>query len=125
MPRLARSCLDEVLLMKQAGKQSWSRRGRMTQTNIAAVGAREVLDSRGNPTVQVTVDLEGGARGKAIVPSGGIWRNGGALYFKPGFGVGTDDDSGDRKWSLEIGFRHFFPAPDETFKRMQRMKQGG
>ncbi len=39
-------------------------------TTIAAVHAREILDSRGNPTVEVAVALEGGARGRAAVPSG-------------------------------------------------------
>src|SRR5207247_5472758 len=39
-------------------------------TAIAAVHAREVLDSRGNPTVEVEVRLSGGASGRAIVPSG-------------------------------------------------------
>ncbi|MBC7327482.1 phosphopyruvate hydratase [bacterium] len=39
-------------------------------SNIADVRAREVLDSRGNPTVEVEVFLEDGARGRAIVPSG-------------------------------------------------------
>ncbi|MEI7027830.1 phosphopyruvate hydratase [Paenibacillus sp. y28] len=39
-------------------------------TIIADVYAREVLDSRGNPTVEVEVYLEGGAVGRAIVPSG-------------------------------------------------------
>lgn len=39
-------------------------------TAIAAVRAREVLDSRGNPTVEVDVHLDGGAMGRAIVPSG-------------------------------------------------------
>ncbi|HHY67553.1 MAG TPA: phosphopyruvate hydratase [Alicyclobacillus sp.] len=34
------------------------------------ITAREVLDSRGNPTVEVEVELEGGATGRAIVPSG-------------------------------------------------------
>lgn len=37
---------------------------------IENVIGREVLDSRGNPTVEVEVLLEGGARGRAIVPSG-------------------------------------------------------
>jgi enolase 1/2/3 len=37
---------------------------------IAAVMAREILDSRGNPTVEVEVTLDSGARGKASVPSG-------------------------------------------------------
>ena len=39
-------------------------------TIIEEVYAREVLDSRGNPTVQVTVTLIGGAQGTALVPSG-------------------------------------------------------
>jgi len=39
-------------------------------TIIADVYAREVLDSRGNPTVEVEVKLESGAKGRAIVPSG-------------------------------------------------------
>src|SRR5262249_37047322 len=37
---------------------------------IESVHAREVLDSRGNPTVEVDVTLEDGAAGRAIVPSG-------------------------------------------------------
>lgn len=39
-------------------------------TIIESVYAREVLDSRGNPTVEVEVYLESGAMGRAIVPSG-------------------------------------------------------
>ena len=39
-------------------------------TKIAELHAREVLDSRGNPTVEVEARLAGGARGRAIVPSG-------------------------------------------------------
>ena len=37
---------------------------------ICCVHAREVLDSRGNPTVEVEVKLEDGTLGRAIVPSG-------------------------------------------------------
>ena len=37
---------------------------------IVDVVGREVLDSRGNPTVEVEIRLDGGARGSAIVPSG-------------------------------------------------------
>ncbi len=40
------------------------------ETIIEAITGREVLDSRGNPTVEVTVALLGGASGTAIVPSG-------------------------------------------------------
>ncbi len=39
-------------------------------TRIAQTVGREILDSRGNPTVEADVILEGGARGRAAVPSG-------------------------------------------------------
>ena len=37
---------------------------------IVDIRAREILDSRGNPTVEVEVELESGAMGRAAVPSG-------------------------------------------------------
>jgi enolase len=57
-------------------------------STIEQVRAREVLDSRGNPTVEVEVLLESGAGGRAIVPSGAStgtyeateWRDGGERY---------------------------------------------
>lgn len=42
----------------------------MTVTEIIDVQAREILDSRGNPTIEVDVHLAGGAFGRAAVPSG-------------------------------------------------------
>ncbi|MFN2226149.1 MAG: phosphopyruvate hydratase, partial [Anaerolineae bacterium] len=39
-------------------------------TTIEDIIAREILDSRGNPTVEVEVHLESGAVGRAAVPSG-------------------------------------------------------
>ncbi len=39
-------------------------------TRIARVHARQILDSRGNPTVEAEVALDGGASGRAAVPSG-------------------------------------------------------
>jgi enolase len=39
-------------------------------SNICSIHAREVLDSRGNPTVEVEVELRDGSCGSAIVPSG-------------------------------------------------------
>jgi len=39
-------------------------------TTITDVHAREILDSRGNPTIEVEIELEGGAVGTAAVPSG-------------------------------------------------------
>jgi enolase len=37
---------------------------------IEALGAREILDSRGNPTVEVEIELEDGTQARAAVPSG-------------------------------------------------------
>jgi enolase 1/2/3 len=42
----------------------------MSRSTIAGVKARQILDSRGNPTVEVEITLAGGAVGRAAVPSG-------------------------------------------------------
>ena len=42
----------------------------MTKPQISRVSAREILDSRGNPTVEATVFLTDGTVGVASVPSG-------------------------------------------------------
>ena len=76
-------------------------------SRIADVRARQILDSRGNPTVEVEVVLDSGAGGRAMVPSGastGVheateWRDGGDRYggadhrFSSGGGY-RDRDSG-------------------------------
>ena len=59
---------------------------------IDTIEARQVLDSRGNPTVEAEVYLECGAIGKAIVPSGASTgaheahelRDGGEIYMGKG-----------------------------------------
>ncbi len=43
---------------------------RTNMTDIVSITAREILDSRGNPTVEADVLLSGGAMGRAAVPSG-------------------------------------------------------
>ena len=53
-------------------------------TKIARVSGREVLDSRGNPTVEADVVLEGGARGRAAVPSGASTGEHEALELRDG-----------------------------------------
>ena len=53
-------------------------------TAIDYVHAREVLDSRGFPTVEVEVGLEGGAIGRAIVPSGASTGTHEALELRDG-----------------------------------------
>jgi len=45
-------------------------RHRRVMTEIVSIHAREILDSRGNPTVEADVLLDGGAFGRAAVPSG-------------------------------------------------------
>ena len=40
------------------------------ETSIQSIHAREILDSRGNPTVEVDVTLQDGSKGRAAVPSG-------------------------------------------------------
>ena len=51
---------------------------------IVAVKAREILDSRGNPTVEVDLTLEGGAFGRAGVPSGASTGSREALELRDG-----------------------------------------
>src|SRR6185312_14731530 len=51
---------------------------------ITSVHAREILDSRGNPTVEVDVTLEGGAFGRAEVPSGASTGEREALELRDG-----------------------------------------
>jgi len=65
---------------------------------IEEISAREVLDSRGNPTIEVEVALAGGALGSAIVPSGASTgsrealelRDGGARYLGKGVSKAVD-----------------------------------
>ena len=51
---------------------------------IRSIEAREILDSRGNPTVEVDVVLESGARGRAAVPSGASTGTREALELRDG-----------------------------------------
>src|SRR4051812_50094527 len=51
---------------------------------IARVHGREILDSRGNPTVEVDVTLAGGAFGRAAVPSGASTGEREALELRDG-----------------------------------------
>jgi enolase len=72
-------------------------------TAIVDIHAREILDSRGNPTVEVDVVLETGASGRAAVPSGASTgtheavelRDGGARYGGKGVRKAVDAVNGD------------------------------
>ena len=63
---------------------------------ITRVHGREILDSRGNPTVEVDVTLEGGAMGRAAVPSGASTGEREALELR----------DGDKARYLGKGVRH-------------------
>ncbi|MFI3272766.1 MAG: phosphopyruvate hydratase, partial [Pseudomonadota bacterium] len=53
-------------------------------STIVSVWAREILDSRGNPTVEVEVSLESGHTGRAAVPSGASTGTREALELRDG-----------------------------------------
>ena len=66
----------------------------VNELEIEAVTGREILDSRGNPTVEVEVCLTGGATGRAAVPSGARpWNFGTA-------GIGTTDWESGELWNM-------------------------
>jgi enolase len=77
---------------------------------IVDVVSREVLDSRGNPTVEVEVHLDGGAHGSAIVPSGASTgeheavelRDGGKRYLGKGVSRAVSHVNGELR-TLLIG----------------------
>ena len=67
---------------------------------IQSVHGREILDSRGNPTVEVDVVLDGGASGRAAVPSGASTGQREALELRDGRQEavpGQGRDEGDRE----------------------------
>ncbi len=79
--------------------------------SIEAVGAREILDSRGNPTVEVEVALDDGTIGRAAVPSGASTgqfeavelRDGGKRYLGKGVRKACDAVNG-RLGDALVGF---------------------
>src|SRR6202163_1356740 len=72
-------------------------------TAIVDIAAREILDSRGNPTVEVDVVLEDGSLGRAAVPSGASTgaheavelRDGNKRYFGKGVRKAVDAVNGE------------------------------
>ncbi len=76
--------------------------------NIVNIVGREVLDSRGNPTIEVDVHLDGGAIGTAIVPSGASTgeheavelRDGGSRYLGKGVTKAVANVNGELRTAL-------------------------
>ena len=81
---------------------------------IAGVYGREILDSRGNPTLEAEVYLKGGAVGRASVPSGASTgkfeaaelRDGGPRYH--GKGVKKQQHMSIRFWQIQSVVRMSF-----------------
>ena len=65
-------------------------------SGILDVHSRQILDSRGNPTVEVDVELESGARGRAAVPSGASTGQFEAVELRDGPGGGYGGKSVER-----------------------------
>ena len=78
-------------------------------TAIATIIGREILDSRGNPTVEVDVVLDGGHHGRAAVPSGASTgaheahelRDGGARYGGKGVQKAVEAVNGEIRQALD------------------------
>jgi enolase len=78
-------------------------------SKIETVHARQILDSRGNPTVEVELTLAGGARGRAAVPSGASTgefeatelRDGGEAFMGKGVTRAVDGVNGEIAAALE------------------------
>ena len=70
---------------------------------IEQVAGREVLDSRGNPTVEVEVALESGAQGRAIVPSGASTGAFEAVELRDGSTGGASGGGGGGRAGLSGG----------------------
>src|SRR3954462_10021158 len=68
MPKVARP--DAALIRSRIHPYCYAPARRKAMTAIVDVHARQILDSRGNPTVEVDVTLEDGSMGRAAVPSG-------------------------------------------------------
>jgi enolase len=78
---------------------------------IAELFAREILDSRGNPTIEVDCLLEGGALGRAAVPSGASTGSREALELR----------DGDKNRYLGKGVRHALDNVDLIAKEVEGM----
>jgi enolase len=90
-------------------------------SSIGAVRARQILDSRGNPTVEVDVRLDSGAFGRAAVPSGASTgqfeavelRDGGAEYG----GKGVEQAVGNVRGEIADSVRGLDPADQGALDR--------
>jgi enolase len=84
-------------------------------SSINTIRTREVLDSRGNPTIEVDVYLEDGARGRGMVPSGASTGKAEALELR----------DGDRRRYLGRGVRRAIENIEQAIAPAVRGMDGG
>ena len=101
-------------------------------SQIEHVHARQILDSRGNPTVEVELSVESGACGRAAVPSGASTgeheaaelRDGGAAWMGKGVSErGRQRQRRDRRGGRAAGTRPTRPASTATLIDARRHRQ--
>jgi enolase len=93
---------------------------------ILDIKAREILDSRGNPTIEVDVVLDGGARGRAAVPSGASTGEREALELRDGdarryLGKGVTKAIGHVNGEIASALRHRELTQRELDEAMVRL----
>ena len=82
----------------------------MSDTTITNIIGREIIDSRGNPTVEVDVYLAGGGFGRAAVPSGASTGEHEAVELRDG------DKAKARKKAFVENQSAFKPSPGQEIK---------
>src|SRR4026207_270950 len=87
------------------------------QTSIAEIIGREILDSRGNPTIEVDVILAGGAVGRAAVPSGASTGEHEALELREGDKKGYLGEGVAGRWGASTGEHEAIELRDGDKKR--------
>ena len=75
-------------------------------SEITDIKAREILDSRGNPTVEVTVTLDGRVKGTACSPSGASTGQYEALELRDGNIICDEDEC--REWKKRCSLYKFY-----------------
>ena len=79
---------------------------------IREIKGRQILDSRGNPTIEAEVTLESGARGRAAVPSGASTGEKEAIELR---------DGDKKRWMGKGPGRHRRPPMRSTLQRDLRL----
>src|ERR1700704_5940385 len=98
-------------------------------STILDIQAREILDSRGNPTLEVDCHLAGGALGRAAVPSGASTGEHEAVELRDGdpsryFGKGTRKAVGHVKQEIAAALHGKDAAQQANIDRIMRELDG-